>query len=90
VTHVGELQKLQAAAMGLTKFVNLGKGSAAMEQAKSVNLGEGSAKSCEEKASLDSSHGKYEIHLNVSGLSGCYLNFGSGANAPAFPVVKND
>ena len=75
MAQVGELRKLQATAMG---------------QAKSVNLGEGSAKSCEKAASLDSSHGKYEIHLNASSLSGCYFNFGSGANSPAFPMLKND
>jgi hypothetical protein len=61
VSQVGELRKLQAAAMGQSKY---------------VNVGEGSAKSREEATSLDSSHGKYEIHLNVFSFSRCYFNFG--------------
>ena len=53
-----------------------------------VDLGDGT--SCDQPTSLDGSHGKYEIHLNVSTLSGCFLNFGGGANSPTFPVLKKD
>jgi hypothetical protein len=37
---------------------------------------------------VEASTGKYEIHLNVSNLSGCYFNFGPGSNSSAFPVAK--
>jgi hypothetical protein len=37
---------------------------------------------------VKASTGKYEIHLNVSNLSGCYFNFGPGSNSSAFPVAK--
>ena len=53
-----------------------------------VNLVEGT--SYDRLASLDGSHGKYEIHLNVSTLSGCFFNFSAGANSPTFPVAKKD
>lgn len=55
---------------------------------KCVNLAE--ATSYDQAASLDGSHGKYEIHLNVSTLSGCFFNFGAGANSSTFPVAKKD
>ena len=53
-----------------------------------VNLAE--ATNYDQVASLDGSHGKYEIHLNVSTLSGCFFNFGAGANSSTFPVAKKD
>jgi hypothetical protein len=37
---------------------------------------------------VEASTGKYEIHLNMSNLSGCYFNFGPGSNSSAFPVAK--
>ena len=53
-----------------------------------VNLAE--ATCYDQAASLDGSHEKYEIHLNVSTLSGCFFNFDVGANSSTFPVAKKD
>ena len=53
-----------------------------------MNLAEGT--SYDQPANLDGFHGKYEIHLNVSILSGCFFNFSAGANSPTFPVAKKD
>jgi hypothetical protein len=57
-------------------------------EAEYVNLAKET--SCDQPTSLDGSHGKYEIHLNVSTLSGCFFNFGPGANSWTFPLAKKD
>jgi hypothetical protein len=57
-------------------------------QAAYANSAEGT--SSNKVVSHDGSNGKYEIHLNVSSLSGCFFNFGPGANSPTFPIEKKD
>jgi hypothetical protein len=37
----------------------------------------------------DGSTSKYEVHLNVNSLNGCFFNFGSSSSAaPNFPFSK--
>jgi hypothetical protein len=83
--EIGELRELEATAeIGKLREVH----ASAEGKEKSINLVEGT--SCDNAAGIASSHGKYEIHLNVSNLSGCFFNCGPGSNSLAFPLGKKN
>jgi hypothetical protein len=48
------------------------------------------AKNSNVPSCVEGSTGKYEIHLNVSNLLGCFFNFGPGSNSSTFPLGKKD